>query len=82
LFTLGGGYTFRRFDLRLEVPILVPFSETGEAAGVIPLFTLTGGYRFGLRAGQQREVCKAVAPPAIPSAANRRRVAELKIPLV
>ncbi len=47
LFNLGAGYSFGNgFDVRLEVPIVIAFGDTGGAAGVIPLFTLTGGYRF------------------------------------
>lgn len=41
---LGIGHTFGGpFDLRFEIPILVPFAET---VGVVPLFMLTAGYRF------------------------------------
>jgi hypothetical protein len=44
LLGLGIGYTFGSpFDLRFDVPILVPFAE---AVGVVPLFMLTAGYRF------------------------------------
>ena len=45
IFTLGVGLTFGNpFDLRFEVPILVPFGI--ENVGVVPLFMLTAGYRF------------------------------------
>ena len=41
---LGFGFTFSGpFDLRFDVPILVPFAEN---VGVVPLFMLTAGYRF------------------------------------
>ena len=44
IFDLGLGMTFSSpFDLRFEVPILVPFVEV---IGVVPLFMLTAGYRF------------------------------------
>lgn len=47
LFNLGAGYSFGNgFDARLEVPVVIAFGDTGGASGVIPLFTLTGGYRF------------------------------------
>jgi hypothetical protein len=45
LFNLGLGMTFSSpFDMRLEVPIMIPFGT--ENVGVIPLFVLTAGYRF------------------------------------
>ena len=34
------------FDLRVEVPVIITFSAPGEAASVIPTFTLTAGLRF------------------------------------
>lgn len=44
LLGLGIGVTFGGpFDLRFDVPILVPFAET---VGVVPLFMITAGYRF------------------------------------
>ena len=44
IFTVGLGHTFSGpFDLRFEVPILIPFAEV---TGVIPLFMFTAGYRF------------------------------------
>ena len=47
LFNLGAGYAFANgLDVRLEVPIVIAFGDTGGASGVIPLFTLTAGYRF------------------------------------
>jgi hypothetical protein len=47
LTNLGLGYAFDfGLDLRFEVPILFPFGDVGEARTIIPLFTLTGGYRF------------------------------------
>jgi hypothetical protein len=49
IINLGAGYAFSSgFDVRFEVPILIAFGETGGAAGVIPLFSLTAGYRFDL----------------------------------
>jgi hypothetical protein len=48
LFNLGVGYALAGgLDLRFEVPVVVAFGNTGGASTVIPLFTLTGGYRFG-----------------------------------
>jgi hypothetical protein len=48
LVSIGGGYAFAGgLDLRLEIPVLIA-NYTGDATGVIPLFTLTAGYRFGL----------------------------------
>lgn len=45
IFDVGIGYTFSSpFDLRFEVPIMIPFGI--ENVGVIPLFMLTAGYRF------------------------------------
>ena len=45
IFNLGLGYTFSSpFDLRFEIPIMVPFGI--ENVGVVPLFMLTAGYRF------------------------------------
>ena len=47
LFNVGAGYAFAGgFDLRLEVPVLLAFGDTGGASGVVPLFTLSAGYRF------------------------------------
>jgi hypothetical protein len=47
LTNLGVGYAFAGgVDVRLEVPIVIAFGDTGGASSVIPLFTLTGGYRF------------------------------------
>lgn len=44
---LGGGYAFAGgLDLRLEVPIMLTLGDTGGASGVLPLFAITGGYRF------------------------------------
>jgi hypothetical protein len=44
IFEVGAGMTFSSpFDLRFEVPILIPFAEV---TGVVPLFVLTAGYRF------------------------------------
>ncbi len=44
LFNIGLGQTFGGpFDLRFEVPIMIPFTEV---VGVVPLFMLTAGYRF------------------------------------
>jgi hypothetical protein len=45
IFTLGLGHTFSSpFDLRFEVPIMVPFGI--DNVSVVPLFMLTAGYRF------------------------------------
>ena len=45
IFNLGAGYTFTSpFDLRFEVPIIVPFGF--DNVGVIPAFMLTAGYKF------------------------------------
>ena len=45
IFDVGIGYTFSSpFDLRFEVPIMIPFGI--ENIGVVPLFMLTAGYRF------------------------------------
>ena len=50
LFNLGAGYALSSgLDLRLEIPIVIAFGDTGGASGVIPLFTLTAGYRFAPR---------------------------------
>jgi hypothetical protein len=44
LLNIGLGMTFASpFDLRFEVPILIPFAD---AVGIVPLFMLTAGYRF------------------------------------
>ena len=49
LFNIGGGYAFDfGMDLRLEVPVMVTFGTAGGASGVLPLFTLTAGYRFSI----------------------------------
>lgn len=49
IFNLGGGYAFAGgLDLRLEVPIMVTLGDTGGASGVVPLFSITAGYRFSL----------------------------------
>ena len=45
IFDVGIGYTFSSpFDLRFEVPIMIPFGI--ENVSVVPLFMLTAGYRF------------------------------------
>ncbi len=45
----GVGYNLSSgFDVRFEIPILLPFGDTGDAPGVIPLFSISGGYRFDL----------------------------------
>lgn len=45
IFDLGIGLTFSSpFDLRFEVPIMIPFGI--ESVTVVPLFMLTAGYRF------------------------------------
>jgi hypothetical protein len=45
IFDIGIGYTFSSpFDLRFEVPIMIPFGI--ENVSVVPLFMLTAGYRF------------------------------------
>jgi hypothetical protein len=44
---IGTGYAFAGgLDLRLEVPIVIVVGDVGEASGLIPLFTVTAGYRF------------------------------------
>ena len=44
---VGIGNSFSKaFDIRFEVPVIVTFSETGEASTVIPTFIATLGYRF------------------------------------
>ena len=48
LVSLGAGYTIAGgLDLRLEVPLVITFSQAGGASTVIPPFTLTAGYRLG-----------------------------------
>ena len=48
ILNLGAGFSFGAgFDLRLEVPIVIAFGSAGGSSTVIPLFTLTGGYRLG-----------------------------------
>jgi hypothetical protein len=45
---LGAGYAFGGgLDVRLEVPLVISFSQAGGASTLIPLFTLTAGYRLG-----------------------------------
>ena len=45
IFNVGLGFTFSSpFDLRFEVPLMIPFGI--ENVGVVPLFMLTAGYRF------------------------------------
>lgn len=45
IFNVGAGMTFASpFDLRFEVPIMVPFGI--ENVSVVPLFMITAGYRF------------------------------------
>lgn len=45
IFNIGAGMTFASpFDLRFEMPIMIPFGI--ENVGVVPLFMLTAGYRF------------------------------------
>ncbi|MFC1568311.1 hypothetical protein ACFL37_01275 [Candidatus Margulisiibacteriota bacterium] len=44
---LGFGYLFENgFDLRFEAPIVLVFSVPGNAAAVVPAFTITGGMRI------------------------------------
>jgi len=44
---LGFGYLFDNgLDLRFEAPIILVFSAPGNAAAVVPTFTLTGGMAF------------------------------------
>jgi len=48
ILNVGVGYSIAGgFDLRLEVPVVIAFGNAGGASSVIPLFTLTGGYRLG-----------------------------------
>jgi outer membrane protein W len=48
LVSLGAGYAIAGgLDLRLEVPLIITFSQAGGASTLIPLFALTAGYRFG-----------------------------------
>jgi hypothetical protein len=48
LFNVGVGYAIPGgLDIRFEVPVVIAIGNTGGASAVIPLFTLTGGYRFG-----------------------------------
>ena len=47
VFNLGIGRSFfSGLDIRIEIPVIVTFSRPGEAAGVIPTFIATLGYRF------------------------------------
>lgn len=44
---VGFGYLFGdNFDLRFEAPMIVVFSAPGNAAAVVPTFTITGGMRI------------------------------------
>ena len=44
---LGVGWTLgTNMDIRAEVPVIVTFTEVGEAASVIPTIIATLGYRF------------------------------------
>jgi hypothetical protein len=44
----GAGYAFAGgLDIRLEVPVVFAFGDTGGASAIVPLFTLTAGYRLG-----------------------------------
>lgn len=48
ILTLGAGYAIAGgLDVRLEVPLVITFSTVGGASTLIPLFTLTAGYRLG-----------------------------------
>lgn len=48
ILNVGAGYALAGgLDARLEVPIVIAFSTTGGASTIIPLFTLTIGYRLG-----------------------------------
>ncbi len=48
ILTLGAGYSVGGgLDVRLEVPLVITFSPAGGASTIIPLFTLTAGYRLG-----------------------------------
>jgi len=44
-FGIGGRFS-EKFDLRFSVPTFFLFGTPGEAAGVVPTFTLTAGLRF------------------------------------
>jgi len=47
IFNLGVGQSFKgRFDVRLEIPVILSFSAPGESSSVIPTAMLTAGYRF------------------------------------
>ena len=47
VFNLGFGYASAGgFDVRAEAPLIVLFDSPGNAAGLVPTFTLTAGYRF------------------------------------
>lgn len=48
LVSLGAGYAIPGgLDVRLEVPLLIAFSQTGGASTVLPMLTITAGYRLG-----------------------------------
>ncbi len=47
ILNLGAGYAIPGgMDVRFEVPIVIAIGDTGGASHIIPLFTLTAGYRF------------------------------------
>jgi hypothetical protein len=47
LFNLGVGGSFKGgLDIRAEIPMVVTFDAPGGSSSVIPLFTITLGYRF------------------------------------
>jgi len=47
IFNLGFGGSFSNgFDIRAEIPVILTFAAPGESSSVIPLLTVTLGYRF------------------------------------
>jgi hypothetical protein len=47
IFNFGMGANLAsRFDVRFEVPVMVTFSPPGGASAVVPMFMVTGGFRF------------------------------------
>jgi len=42
----GVGYSFGQLSLRGEVPVIISFSDYGEASSVIPTIMITLGYNF------------------------------------
>lgn len=47
IFNLGVGGSFSSgLDIRAELPVILTFAAPGKASSVIPLLTVTLGYRF------------------------------------